>query len=317
MKASRADSRRRKDHRRGGSRRRIDREHRVERAVVQGDVAVGHRGGAHVRACLDAVGDHAVLDARQRLHALDNDAGRARAADLRAHGVEHAGEVDNLGLARGGFDRGDAAGQGRGGHDVGGAEHRGPEGPAQEHAGPLEAAVGGGLGGDIALVEGDLGAQCREPAEVQVDGAVADGAAAGHRHPCNTATGEHGTEHADAGPHGADDVVAGVGVGLVGGLEAEQAPGGVDAGVGEVARIAPQLGEQAAEVGDVGEVRDVGELDGLVGEQGRGHQGERGVLGALDGETTGKSGRALDDETVHGRALPNGRWGMVKRRFRL
>ena len=55
--------------------------------------------------------------------------------------------------------------------------------------------------------------------KVQVDGAVADGASARHRDADPSASGEHGAQRADAGPHGLDDLIGRGGVGRVIGLD--------------------------------------------------------------------------------------------------
>src|SRR5690606_22043304 len=104
-----------------------------------------------------------------------------------------------------------------------------------------------------------------EAPEVQVDGAVADGTAAGHGEACDAPAGEHGAKGADAGPHGPDQVVAGVAAGQVRGVDGHRS--GRDVALDPAA----QFGEQAGHVGDVGQVGDIGEVNGFICQQGGGH----------------------------------------------
>ena len=62
-----------------------------------------------------------MLGAAQALDAFDRDASRAGALDLRAHGVEQAREVLDLGLARAVLEHGRAARERRRHHQVLGA----------------------------------------------------------------------------------------------------------------------------------------------------------------------------------------------------
>ena len=82
-----------------------------------------HRACDEIRAGLDAVGDDAVLRAVQFLHALDDDAPRARALDLCAHLVQEIREVHDLGFGSRALDHGDAFRERGGHHHVVGAEH--------------------------------------------------------------------------------------------------------------------------------------------------------------------------------------------------
>jgi hypothetical protein len=90
----------------------------VSAGVGQADLAAGHGRGDGIGAGLDPVGDHRVGGARQLLDAGDGDGRRAGALDLRAHLVQALGQIDDLGLAGGGLQHGDAAGQHGGQHGV-------------------------------------------------------------------------------------------------------------------------------------------------------------------------------------------------------
>ena len=78
-------------------------QHRVEDVRPRSGepyAAAGGRGCHQKGAGLDAVGHHAVLRAVQPLDALDRDDVGARAPHARAHGVQAAGEIHHLRLAR-------------------------------------------------------------------------------------------------------------------------------------------------------------------------------------------------------------------------
>src|SRR6185312_9893085 len=143
-------------------------------AAVDVEVAAGDGGGDEEGAGFDAVGVDAVACAVELRDALDLDGARAGAFDLRAHGVEQSGEVGDLGFARAVLEEGFAVGE-RGGHEeVFGA---GDGDLVEDDVRALEAV---GAGFEVAVLLGDGGAHGFEALDVEVDGAAADGAAAGH-----------------------------------------------------------------------------------------------------------------------------------------
>ena len=112
---------------------------------------------------------------------------------------ERRGEVLDLGLAGGVLAARCALGQRRGHHHVLGAGDRRPCRSATVRA--RAAASARGL--DVAVLELDLRAQRREALQVLVDGAGADGAAAGQRDAGLAAAGQQRPEHQHRGAHGA------------------------------------------------------------------------------------------------------------------
>lgn len=103
----------------------------VEHHLHLGGLAVGHQHVAlRHHACdeegsgFNAVGDDRVLGAVQALDALDANHRRARAGDVRSHGVEAVAQIDHLGLAGGIFDHRLALGEHGGHHQILRAGHR-------------------------------------------------------------------------------------------------------------------------------------------------------------------------------------------------
>ncbi len=179
------------------------------RGVAAGDVevAAGERARDDERAGLDAVGNDAVLCAVQLADAFHADRRSTRAFDLRAHGVEQCGEVGDFGLAGAILHDGLAFGE-RGGHEqVFGA---GDGDLVENDFGAVEA-VGGGF--DVAVFLRDLCAETLETLDVEIDGAGADGAAAGQRDVGASATGDQRAEHESRGAHGLDQFVGSFGRG--------------------------------------------------------------------------------------------------------
>ncbi len=91
--------------------------------VAHADAAARDRAGDQVGAGLDAIGQHVVLGAVQRLDAVDRDRVGARAGDPRAHRDQEIREVDDFGLARGVLEHRAAVGERGGHHEVLGAGH--------------------------------------------------------------------------------------------------------------------------------------------------------------------------------------------------
>ena len=127
---------------------------------------------------------------------------------------------------------------------------------------------------------------------MQVDGAVADGAAAGHRDFRAAPLPDEGAEDADAGAHLGDEVVGGAAVLVADHLEGHLVAAAVDADA--------ELLEDERHRLDVGEVGDAAEDElAFVEQQGCGHHGQGGVLRAADFDGASKRMPAFDDECVH------------------
>jgi len=240
-------------------------------------------------------GQHGPLGGVEGFDAPYHEPGRAGALDARAHGGEQAGEVDDLRLAGRRLDHGASLGEGSGGHDVGRAEHRRAVGPPEEDR---RAAKSLRRRDDVAPLEMDRGTERLQTPQMQIDGPLADRAAPGHGDAGPASSGEERPEHADAGPHRPDDVVAGMARDGVDDAEAQSArPFGI--GIRELLGLDAEFAEQAPHVADVPQVGHLTEDHGLVGEQRGCHEGQGGVLRAADADPARERRPAVDDECVH------------------
>ena len=179
-------------------------DHGVEvlgQAVAHEHVAARDRGRDQQRPRLDAIGDDGVLDRVQLVDALDRDERRARAADPRAHLVEHARQLLDLRLARGVLQRRAPARQRRRHHEVLGAGHGDHVEDDRRAAQPPRARV------DVAVLELDARAHRRQALEVLVDRARADRAAARQRHARAAVARHQRPQHQHRGAHGLHQVV--------------------------------------------------------------------------------------------------------------
>ena len=149
---------------------------RSRRGRRREDIAGGHRGRHGIGPGLDAVGKDSMLGAVERSRPWTLKVAAADALDPGAHLDQAVGDINDLRLARGVLDQGLAAGKRRG--------HQGIVGRANRDLGKPNAVAGrapGGFGDHIAAFEFDFGAERLERGEMQIDGARADGAAAGKR----------------------------------------------------------------------------------------------------------------------------------------
>ena len=161
--------------------------------VRQAHFTAGGGAGRHIRARLDLVGDDAVRATVQTLDTLDTDRIRTGAANVRTHGVEEVGKVDDVRLARRVLDHGAAARKRRRDDDV----HRRADGDLiQIYLCPMQAAVGR-VGIDKAVFHLDVCAHRGHALDVLIDRPDAEIAAAGH--------GRLG--RAEAAEHRADEVI--------------------------------------------------------------------------------------------------------------
>jgi hypothetical protein len=191
----------------------------VDPAAEAFDLAPGDGGGEHVGAELDPVGDDLMRRAVEVGHALDGEGRGALALDPRAHRAQAAGEVDDLGLARGVADLGRALRQRRGHERVLGRAH-GDEGNSM--TAPFSPPFAPGV--DVALAQVERRAQRLERLEVQVHGPRADGAAAGQRDDRLPVARQQRPEDEDRGAHLAHDVVVGPLRGQVVGRQRQHPP---------------------------------------------------------------------------------------------
>ena len=193
----------------------------VEVAVLQFQFAVGDGGGDHERAALDAVGDDAVLAARRASRRLRCGPPACRGRVIFAPILlSSSAQSDDFRLAGRAHEDGLALGQRGRAHDVDRAQHGRALRAAEVHPAALEPPAH--LADDVAVLGAELRPQLLQPADVQVDRPVADGAAAGDRDDRLPALGQQRPQHADAGPHRLDDVVAGLALLLVDDLDVQR-----------------------------------------------------------------------------------------------
>ena len=134
---------------------------------------------------------------------------------------------------------------------------------------------------------------------MEVDRAFTDCAPTREGDAGDASAGEHWSENADPRPHGADDVVVGVALGLIACAQGERWLGvlfGLD-------DLAPEGVEEFLHIGDVGQVGHVAEDHGFGGQQSGGHEGQGGVLGAIDPGGSFEPSPAFDGECVHAGVL--------------
>ena len=154
--------------------------------VFDQDFSPDGGGGGHVGAGLDLVGDDGVGAAVELLHAVDLDGVRTGAANVRAHGVEEVGKIDDVRLARCIFDDRASLGEHGGDHNV----HRRADGDLIEiYARAAQPSAGDVRGDEIGNI--DLRAEGVHALDVLVDRPDAEVAAARHRRAGNAKPAEH------------------------------------------------------------------------------------------------------------------------------
>ena len=257
----------------------------IEIAVLQFQFAVGDGGGDHERAAFDPVGDDPMLGAGEFVHALDADFRRAVALDLGAHLDEQLGAIRNFRLARRADQDRLSLRQRGGAHDVDRPQHGRPLRPAEIHPAALEPAAD--FADDVAVFGAEIGPELLQAADVQIDRPVADGAAAGNADDRLAALGQQRPQHADAGPHRFDDVVAGLARRFVLNLDIQRAVqrrARRFAGLRRLMAIdvAAQLADELGHRIDVAKARDALEGGFALGHEARGHDRQRAVLAAAD-----------------------------------
>ena len=154
--------------------------------VFDQDFSPDGGGGGHVGAGLDLVGNDGVGAAVELLHAVDLDGVRTGAANVRAHGVEEVGKIDDVRLARRVFDDRASLGEHGGDHNV----HRRADGDLIEiYARAAQPSAGDVRGDEIGNI--DLRAEGVHALDVLVDRPDAEVAAARHRRAGNAEPAEH------------------------------------------------------------------------------------------------------------------------------
>src|SRR5262249_11681566 len=148
----------------------------IEVTVFQFQFAVGHGGGDHESAAFDAVGNDAMFDALELVHAFDADFRRAVAANLGAHFVEHIGAVQDFGFAGGANEYGSPFGHRRGAHPFDRPKSRRTLGPPEIHAAAFQ--LPPDIADDVAVFSAELCTEFLQAADVKVHRPIADRAPA-------------------------------------------------------------------------------------------------------------------------------------------
>ena len=264
----------------------------VEHHLHLGGLAVGHQHVAlRHHACdeegsgFNAVGDDRVLGAVQALDALDANHRRARAGDVRSHGVEAVAQIDHLGLAGGIFDHRLALGEHGGHHQILRAGHR-------DHVGhDVRALEALRRRTNISVVDVHSRAKLAQAADVLVHGAGADGAAARQAHlGASEARGKR-AERQHGGAHRLHELVRSLRARHVACIErhVRARPRHLDAHALE------ELEHRA----HVGQVRHVVKHQIIRREQRRRKDGKCGVLGAGRADFAHEAVASVDSELLH------------------
>gem|GEM_PF-3692726 len=170
--------------------------------VFECELTVGDECGDGEGTGFDAIGSDLVGGGVQRFDPVNFDGAGSAAADACSGGIEECGEVLDFGFAGGVEDDGVSCGECGGHHDVAGTGDGGSGGSGEVDGVTVESGAGGG---DAAAADADVGSECRETAQVQVNRAVSDIAAAGECDAGGAEASEEWSEYADAGAHAADE----------------------------------------------------------------------------------------------------------------
>ena len=250
------------------------------------DLALRHHCGNRKRAGDDAIRHGGVISRRKAADALDLDGRTARAINLRAHALQHAGKVDDLGLAGGVVDDSRASGKHPGHHQVlGGADTRKiePDGRADQ---PVRCARD-----EKPVLAVELGAELLQPGDMEVEPARTDVVATRQRDARLTAAHEQRPEHRDRRSQPTHQVVVGLVPDLVGHVDHQVARSAVDR--------ATQAPQQLRHHVDVENPRHGADRRAAWSQQRGGHQLQDAVLRAGDDHITGQSRAARDPYSFH------------------
>src|SRR5262245_16652215 len=255
-------------------------------AIHDLQLAAGNRGGDYESAGFDPVGNDRVVGAAESRNAGDGDRRRAGAFDFRAHFGEQLGEVYYLRLAGGVRDSRHAVGQDGGHHHVlrpgDGDGFRLDVGAAQPR----------GAGFDHAAAQFDLRAHFFQRHQVQVYGALADGAAPGQADARLTKSPQERPQRQHRRPHGFDQFIRRLvifdraGVDLMGAQFRDE-------------HGATQVFEQSPHRDQVAHVRHVAQRHRFGSEQRRGQTRQGRILRAADYDAAFQLFSADDSKFIH------------------
>ena len=224
----------------------------------------------------------------QRIDALNGEGRRSLPLDLRPHGAEAAGEVDDFWLPRRVLQNGRSLRQRRG--------HEGVFRSADRDEGEFERPAlqpARRIAMHIAVLQVERGAHRLQRLQVQVHRPRSDGATAGEGDDGPPLPRQKRSEDEDGGAHFPHDVVMREMV-VDGGRAHRQHPARL-----QRRDLTAEGGEKVRHRLDVGEARRVGQRQRLLRQQGGGHEGEAGVLRPADGDGSVERLSALDDDAVH------------------
>src|SRR6056297_3280578 len=164
--------------------------------ILQLDPTAGCSGSHQVGAGFNTVWQHVVMATMQALNTVDLDSGGTVAFDVRAHGDQALGKVNNLRLAGRVFQDGFSVCQGSGHHQVLGA---GYGDGIQEDVGALQTTIGLGL--DVAIFDLDLRTHHFQAVDVQVHRTTTDCTATWQGDFCFAEVSHQRTQYQDRGAY--------------------------------------------------------------------------------------------------------------------
>ncbi len=256
-------------------------------AAANGHVAMGGGSGDHQRASLDLIGNDRIGRAVEMLLTADADHIRAGALDLRAHGVEEVGQVNDMGLLGCVVDGGVALGLDCRHHHVDGAAHGHH---IKEHVAADKLVR---PGNDAAAHGIHLSAQGFKALDVLVDGAGADG----------TSAGKVNLRFTTAAQQRAQEIITGTqahGI-LIGHLPALGGPG-IDGhmGIGDILHLCAQGAQDVYQRVNVGNIRQIFDGAGCIAKERGGDDGNCRVFAAADAHFTLQTITAGDQHSFFG-----------------
>jgi hypothetical protein len=152
-----------------------------------------------------------------------------------------------------------------------------------------------GTGLKVAVLLNDDRAHFFQALDVEVDGATADGATAGHSDASCAGAGDKRTENQRAGAHGLDDLITRYGIRECAAADCRA----VTAFSLAQFDSSPHGSEQPAFGFDVAHLGDVLESNLVFSKDGRSHAGQRRILCTGNVNRANQRIAAVDDELVH------------------
>ena len=254
--------------------------------VLHQNIAADGCGRSHIGTGFNLIGDNAVIGAMQHIYPTDfNDIG-AGAADIRSHGIEEVGQIDNMRFFGHIFQHRHAAGLYCRQHYINGSAHRDLIEVDMGALHPL------GIGINKAIFNADFRAQKFKTFDVLIDGANAKIAAAGHG---NTGLPKAPQQRADkivAGAHMLGKFVRNRCFGKGGSIDNRRSTAEFFYG----STHSTQHTEQQLRIMDIG---DIFQHTAAPGQHRGGNNGNSGIFRAADGNLSRELFRAVYNEFLH------------------